>query len=72
MKKRGIIDRFEEDYAVVEFDNGFVENVEKIRLPINAKEGDIICIVNDSIIIDNIETENRKQKIERLMDELFE
>ena len=72
MGKRGIIDRFEGDYAVVEFDNEIMENIEKARLPVDAKEGDIILIENDCIFIDCIETENRKHNVNKLMDKLFE
>jgi len=73
MCRRGIIDRFEGDYAVVEFGEEAMINIEISRLPADAKEGDIICIEdNGRIIIDHIETENRKRNINNLMDRLFE
>lgn len=61
-----IIDRFEKDYAVVEIEEGLFVNIPTILLP-NAKEGDVI-----DIRIDKNETAKRKEKIKRLMNNLFE
>lgn len=72
MCKRGIIDRFEGDYAVVEFGKDAMANIEIPRLPAGAKEGDVICIENGRIYIDRIETENRKRNVDKLIDRLFE
>jgi len=73
MCRRGIIDRFEGGYAVVELDKGDMINIEIAKLPADVKEGDIIYIEdNGRIIIDHIETENRKRNINKLMDRLFE
>lgn len=60
-----IIDRFEGEYAIVELEVGKVINVPKILFP-NAKEGDVI-----KIEIDNEETNNRKNKIQGLINDLF-
>ena len=61
-----IIDRFEGDYAVCETENLEFVNIPKSALPCAAKEGDVI-----SISIDQSETEERKEKIEGLMNSLF-
>ena len=61
-----IIDRFEGDYAVCETENLEFVNIPKSALPCDAKEGDVI-----SILIDKSETEERKEKIEGLMNSLF-
>lgn len=61
-----IIDRFEGDFAIVETDNKGMVNLPKSLIP-GAKEGDII-----NIIIDEEETQNRKAKIQRIMDDLWE
>lgn len=61
-----IIDRFEGDYAVVEFEIGKCVNIPKILIP-NAKEGDII-----KIEIDKKETLERKKHIQELMNNVFE
>ncbi len=61
-----IIDRFEGNYAVVETENKKMFNLPKEILPSDAKEGDVI-----SIIIDHTTTKERKEKISRLMDDLW-
>lgn len=74
---RGIIDRFEGDYAVVEIDESSSNNkkrfidILKTKLPKDAKQGDCVIIGVD-ITIDKEETLKRKVKIEGLFEELFE
>lgn len=60
-----IIDRFEEDFAVLEAEDRKCYNVPKEIIPAGAREGDLIIIS----LGDNSE---RKTKIKRLMDDLFE
>ncbi len=70
---RGIIDRFEENHAVVEIiekEPYFVE-IEKNKLPENAAQGDVL-ILGDIITIDEAETKKRKAHIDELFEELFE
>ena len=69
--RKGIIDRFEGEYAVVEFD-GQTEDILKTTLPKEAKTGDILIFDEDQIKIDKTDTENRKKEIDTLIDELFE
>ena len=61
-----IIDRFEADFAIVETEKGNFSMISKNLLE-NAKEGDII-----DISISNKETEDKKQEVKTLLDELFE
>lgn len=61
-----IIDRFEGEYAIVELDIGIFCELPKVLVP-NAKEGDVI-----SITINNTKTNERKEKITNLMNNLFE
>ncbi len=63
---RVIIDRFEENFAVVEIEPGKFVELPKELVP-NAKEKDVILIQKDSK-----ETKKRKQKIEKLMSQVFE
>ncbi|GAW94350.1 DUF3006 domain-containing protein [Calderihabitans maritimus] len=63
-----VIDRFEGDMAVIEY-NGKTFDLPRSLLPEEAKEGDVLKI---SIEIDKEETEKRRKKIEKLMDELFD
>ncbi len=60
-----IIDRFENDQAIVEIEKGEFVSIPKILVQ-GAKEGDVI-----SIEIDIPETEKRKKNIKNLMDDLF-
>lgn len=61
-----ILDRYEEDYAVVELENGELVNISKILLE-NAEEGDII-----EIRVLKKETDERKNYLQGLADQLFE
>ena len=60
---RVIIDRFEGDFAVVELENTLFANMPKSLVPQGAKEGSAL-----SIVLDEEETEKRKQNISRLID----
>lgn len=68
----GTIDRFEEEFAVVEFDDRKVVNILKDKLPKEAKEGDVLKFNEDIITIDYKETEKRRKEIEELTKDLFE
>lgn len=61
------IDRFEGDFAVVELENKTMVNFPKCLLPPDAKEYDVICIA-----LDRTQTTLRKERIDRLANELFE
>ncbi|USK71786.1 DUF3006 domain-containing protein [Peribacillus asahii] len=69
--KKGIIDRFEGDIAVIEFDD-IMKDIPKSRLPKKAAVGDVLVFDGDRITIDTNEKAKLKQEIEDLMDELFE
>lgn len=69
--KKVIIDRFEGDFAVCEDENRRMINIEKWRLPADAKEGCVLIINEDGIDVDYAETMARKDKIRRMMDSLF-
>ena len=61
-----IIDRIEGDYAIVEIGVGKIVSVPKMLFQ-NAKEGDVF-----KIEIDREETNARKEKIQKLMNNLIE
>ena len=67
---RGIIDRFEGDFAVVELENGEMRNIKRELVPVEAKEGDVLNII-EVISIDNEETEKRRKKIEELTEDMW-
>jgi metallophosphoesterase superfamily enzyme len=68
---RVIIDRFEGDYAVCEREDRKMINIEKRRLPEGVKEGDAMIINGDVIKIERQETNQKKEEIKKLMDELW-
>ncbi len=69
--KRGIIDRFEGQYAVIEFGRVCM-NVEKVLLPANAEVGDSVTLKNDVYKLDKEATKQREKEIQALMDDVFE
>lgn len=62
-----IIDRFEECFAVVEMQDKSMVDIPIYLIPEGAKEGDIL-----EIRIDEKGTLERKESIEKLMDNLWE
>ncbi|MCF6095998.1 DUF3006 domain-containing protein [Thermovorax subterraneus] len=70
MPKKGILDRFEGDFAVIETFEGRTMNIKKRFLPENAREGDVIDL--DDLSIDEPLTRRRKEKIQKLAERLFE
>lgn len=63
---RVIIDRFEENFAVVELDNKETVNMPRSLVPKGAKEGDVIDIqVNEE------KTRKRREKMEKMMNDLW-
>ena len=68
---KGIIDRFEGKYAVIELQDGQMLNIDKAKLPVGSKEGMVIHISENSTI-DIAETKKRKEEIEELTKDLWE
>lgn len=66
----GVIDRFEEDIAVIILDDGKIMNLQKSMLPGEAKEGDVV-VLEVSVKIDVDETKKRKEKADKYL-ELWE
>lgn len=67
-----VIDRFEDHFAVCEDEEGKMINIERVKLPEDVKEGDIIFEDQEGFKIDSEETESQKERIEKLADELWE
>jgi hypothetical protein len=63
-----IIDRFEGDYAVIEY-QGKVLNLPRIFLPAETQEGAVLDVI---IMLDDIETNKLKAEIKELMDDVWE
>lgn len=64
LEKRYIIDRFEEDFAILECEDGSVFNMLRSQLPQEAKEGDV---VTDKWAIDHSAAERIKNDIMKLL-----
>ena len=66
-----VIDRFEGKYAVCEKEDRTMINIERVSIPEDAKEGDVINISQHGINIDLEETCKRKREIEELTKDLW-
>ena len=70
---KGVIDRIEGEYAVVELDDETMANIKLEIIPKDAKEGDVLIIDEENnIVIDRNETENRRKLIEELTEDLWD
>ncbi len=65
-----ILERFEENIAVIENGEEHIKT-DRIRLPENAKEGDILIEINGRYEIDSIQTQKRREEILKLQDSLW-
>lgn len=66
-----IIDRFEENKAILEYDNGKFKEIDKNLLPQQAKEGDCVVEKNGRFSLNKEKTAELKEDIDSLMNELF-
>ena len=60
-----VVDRIEEEYIVVELEDGTIVNVPKVLIP-TAKEGDLV-----DIYINRDDTDKKNEEVKKLMDDLF-
>ena len=68
---KGIIDRFEGDYAVVEFEGRKMVDIHKKDLPAGLKEGDVIRGVDGAYVFDEVETERIRKETKGMFDKLW-
>ena len=69
---KGVIDRFEGDYAIIELSDRTIKNIRRSLLPYEAKEGDVIEMnEHGEVRIDEDETDDMKKEIEKLMDDVW-
>lgn len=69
---KGIIDRFEGDYAVVEFDGRQMNDIRIRDLPVGVKEGDVIRLLDGKYVLDELETERIKKETVAMFEKLWE
>lgn len=73
MAQKGTIDRFEEEWAVVELGNGEFIDIPIETLPSDAVEGSAILMEKgERIVLLKEETDSNRERIQELMDNLFE
>ena len=70
--KKFIVDRFEEAKAVLECENGDMAVFDRKSLPANIREGDVLRFEAGSCYLNAEETERRRRKIRKMMEQLFE
>ncbi|MFJ7974433.1 DUF3006 domain-containing protein [Peribacillus sp. JNUCC 23] len=68
---KGIIDRFEGDFVVIEVD-GNTQNVPKELVESKVKVNDVVEFVNEKWVVHEEETEKRRKKIKSLMESVWE
>lgn len=66
-----IIDRFEENFAVCEDENGIMKNIERSLLPKDTREGDVIFKDNNIFYIDYEETKKLREEINQMTKNLW-
>lgn len=71
-KDEYIVDRFENDYAILETESGTLINVNKSDIIGEVKEGDLLTKKNNIYYIDKEKTQLRKKKINDIMKGLWE
>jgi hypothetical protein len=65
------IDRFEGNFAICEKSDRTMISISKDKIPLGAKEGDILSIEGDNIKIDTGGTAKRKKVVDDLMNDLW-
>jgi hypothetical protein len=68
--RKVIIDRFEGDYAVVEFE-GVMKPIMRTDIPDDAREGDLLVLENNQWVVDRENTVKLKKEIQKLADSLW-
>ncbi|MGF7050327.1 AmiR/NasT family two-component response regulator [Paenibacillus sp. DS2015] len=68
---KGIVDRFEGDYVVIEIE-GQTRDIDKSDVAVSVKVGDVVIFVAGVWKTDATETGQREQQIKKLMDDVWE
>ncbi|APU58871.1 DUF3006 domain-containing protein [Clostridium botulinum] len=68
---KGIIDRFEENFAVIELEDKKMINIDKNIIPKKAKEGDVINVEGDIITLNEKERKRLKKEIDKLTEDMW-
>lgn len=68
---KAIIDRFEGNYAVCECEDKKMIIFDKSRIPVDAVEGSVLEIEGNEIVLNWAETNTRRERINKKMDDLW-
>jgi hypothetical protein len=68
---KGIIDRFEGEYAVIEIE-GKIQDVSRNIVDEKVKINDAVIFIDGKWIVDHHETTLRKKRIQSLIDQVWE
>ena len=67
-----IVDRLEGDLVVCEKEDGTMIDLKRDTLPEEVKEGDVLLVEGGNITVEEESTLERKERIKKLMDDLWE
>ena len=66
-----IVDRFEENCCICEDEEGDIVSIDKGKLPAGIKEGDVLIISGESIILDREASAGRRKEIDELVKDMW-
>jgi uncharacterized protein with PhoU and TrkA domain len=66
-----VIDRFESDLAICEKPDRNMVKIPRSKLPFGVKEGDVLIIEGDTIVVDELETAQKRKQAEHLLKDLW-
>lgn len=69
---KGIVDRFENGYAVIEFDGNKTEDIPRELISPDVSQGDVVEFINGLWQTNDLDTEERRKRIKKLESELWE
>ncbi|WP_238985081.1 DUF3006 domain-containing protein [Bacillus kwashiorkori] len=69
--KKGIVDRFEGDWVIIEID-GKTYNIEKSKVHPHVKVDDVVILMDEQWRTDEAETRARSKQIKQLMDSVWD
>lgn len=68
---KGIVDRFEGEYAVIEVD-GKTRDIKRNLIADSVRVSDVVILKNGNWERDSDETDKRKKEVKKLMDSVWE
>ena len=68
---KGIVDRFEGDFVVIEME-GNTKDIPKKQVDSNVKVNDVVELVDGKWMVKEADTERRRKEIKALMDSVWE